>query len=165
MTGYHLAQFNAARLRAPLDDPATAGFVAGLDLMNALADRSPGFVWRLAEGPAGDATTVRPTEPDVIVTLSVWESVEALRAFTYQSEHLDYLRRRREWFVPLGYRASLVLWWIPAGTLPTPEEGVARLRALGANGPTPDAFTFRAPFPAPATTDAAPPAPLPARPA
>jgi hypothetical protein len=184
MATFHLAQFNAARLRAPLDDPATAGFVAGLDLINALADGSAGFVWRLAEGPDGDATTVRPIDPDVIVTMSVWESLEALRTFTYRSGHLDYLRQRRDWFVPLGLPASLVLWWIPAGTIPTVEEGLDRLHRLGADGPAPDAFTFRQPFPAPDTapaagataagattasattaTGAAPPSPLPARPA
>ncbi|MFI5842239.1 DUF3291 domain-containing protein [Catenuloplanes sp. NPDC051500] len=155
MGTFHLAHFNAARLRAPLDDPATAGFVAGLDPINALADRSPGFVWRLADGPVGN-TTVTPVD-GVIATLSVWESLEALRAFTYQSEHLDYLRRRHDWFVSLGYRASLVLWWIPAGTIPTPQEGVTRLRRLGEHGPTPEAFTFRQPFPTPeAPASAAP---------
>ena len=146
---FHLAQFNIARLRAPLDDPAMAGFVAGLDTINALADSSPGFVWRLADGPDGDATTVRPLDPDVIVTMSVWDSVESLRAFSYRSAHLDYLRRRRDWFLPPDFPASLVLWWVPAGHLPTVEEACERLeRAAG--GPSPEAFTFRQVFPAPA---------------
>jgi hypothetical protein len=147
-TAFHLAQFNVARLRAPLTDPSIADFVAGLDLMNALADASPGFVWRLAEGPDGDATTVRPLDPDVIVTMSVWESIESLRAFSYQSGHLDYLRRRREWFLPHGLPAALVLWWVPAGHIPTVAEGCERLDLVAA-GPSPAAFTFRQTFPAP----------------
>lgn len=147
-TAFQLAQFNVARLRAPLTDPLIADFVAGLDTINKLADSAPGFVWRLAEGPDGDATTVRPLDPDVIVTLSVWDSVESLRAFSYQSGHLDYLRRRREWFRPHDFPASLVLWWIPAGHRPTVEEACVRLELVAA-GPSPQAFTFRRTFPAP----------------
>jgi len=150
-SAFHLAQFNVARLRAPLTDPSISEFVAGLDLINALADAAPGFVWRLAEGPDGDATTVRPLDPDVIVTLSVWDSVESLRAFSYQSAHLDYLRRRRDWFLPRDFPASLVLWWIPAGHLPTVEEACERLDRV-AEGPSPEAFTFRRTFPAPELT-------------
>ena len=149
-SAFHLAHFNVARLRAPLTDPSMAGFVAGLDTINALADSSPGFVWRLAEGPDGDATTVRPLDPDVIVTMSVWDSIESLRAFSYQSAHLDYLRRRRDWFLP-HEPASLVLWWIPAGHRPTVEEACRRLDRV-ADGPSPEAFTFRRTFPAPELT-------------
>ena len=108
MTAFHLAQFNTARLRMPLDDPSMAEFVAGFELMNALADRSPGFVWRLADEDADNATGTRPIAPDMIVTMSVWESLEALRAYTYQSGHLEYLRRRRDWFHPHALPASLV---------------------------------------------------------
>ena len=147
-SAFHLAQFNAARIRGPLTDEVMAGFVAGLDTINALADAAPGFVWRLAEGPEDDATTVRPLGPDVIVTMSVWDSVESLRAFSYQSHHLDYLRRRREWFLPPDLPASLVLWWIPAGHRPTVEEACERLDRVAA-GPSPQAFTFRQTFPAP----------------
>jgi hypothetical protein len=147
-SAFHLAHFNVARLREPLTHPSMSGFVSGLDTINALAESSPGFVWRLADGPDGDATTVRPLAPDVIVTMSVWDSVESLRAFSYQSAHLDYLRRRRDWFLPYGSPASLVLWWIPAGRLPTVEQACARLERLAA-GPGPEAFTFRQTFPAP----------------
>jgi Domain of unknown function (DUF3291) len=147
-SAFHLAQFNVARLRAPLTDPSMSQFVAGLDTINALADSSPGFVWRLAEGPDGDATTVRPLDPDVIVTLSVWDSVESLRAFSYQSAHLDYLRRRRDWFLPHDFPASLVLWWVSACHLPTVGEACKRLERVAA-GPSPEAFTFRTAFPAP----------------
>ena len=150
-SAFHLAHLNVARLRAPLDDPSMSEFVAGLDTINALAESSPGFVWRLAEGPDGDATTVRPLDPDVIVTLSVWDSVESLRAFSYQSAHLDYLRRRRDWFGPPNLPASLVLWWIPAGDLPTVEDACKRLERV-ADGPSPEAFTFRRTFPAPELT-------------
>jgi heme-degrading monooxygenase HmoA len=150
-TAFHLAQFNVARLRAPLTDPSMSEFVAGLDTINALADTSTGFVWRLTEGPNGDATTVRPLDPDVIVTMSVWDSVESLRAFSYRSAHLDYLRRRRDWFLPHDFPASVVLWWIPAGHVPTVEEACARLEMVAA-GPSPQAFTFRRTFPAPELT-------------
>jgi hypothetical protein len=150
-TAFHLAQFNVARLRAPLTDPSMSEFVAGLDTINALADASPGFVWRLAQGPDGDATTVRPLDPDVIVTMSVWDSVESLRTFSYQSAHLDYLRRRRDWFLPHDFPASLVLWWVPAGRIPTVEEACERLKLVAA-GPSPEAFTFRRTFSAPELT-------------
>jgi hypothetical protein len=150
-TAFHLAQLNVARLRAPLTDPSAAGFVAGLATINALADSSPGFVWRLAEGPDGDATTVRPLDPDVIVTMSVWDSIESLRAFSYQSAHLDYLRRRRDWFLPHDFPASLVLWWVPVGHIPTVEEACERLELVAA-GTSPEAFTFRRTFPAPELT-------------
>src|SRR3954468_18819057 len=99
MSAFHLAQMNTARLRAPLDHPSTAEFVAGLALMNDLADRSPGFVWRLI-GENGDGTIAEPADPGTIYTMSVWESVDHLRAYAYQSAHLDFLRRRRDWFLP-----------------------------------------------------------------
>lgn|SRR5690349_12090608 len=148
MTGHHLAQLNVARLRAPLDSPLLADFVAQLPEVNGLAERHPGYVWRLRDD-SGDATSLRPFAPDVIVNLTVWESVETLRDFTYRSaEHLDALRRRREWFLPYG-GPHLVLWWIPAGTLPTIAEAGDRLDLLASGGPGPEAFTLRRPYPAP----------------
>ena len=148
MSAFHLAQINTARLRAPLQDPSMSEFVDGVKLMNDLADRSPGFVWRLA-GENGDGSVFAPADPLTIYTLSVWESVEHLRQYVYQSGHLDYLRRRRDWFVPHGHHDSLVLWWIPAGRIPTMHQGLSRLSRLRADGPTAEAFTFRQPFPAP----------------
>ncbi|MEV6298741.1 DUF3291 domain-containing protein [Actinoplanes sp. NPDC051861] len=160
MTDFHLAQINRARLRAPLEDPSMAEFVEGLTRMNELADRSPGFVWRLI-GDAGDGTIAAPADPSTIYTMSAWESVEHLRAYAYQSEHLDYLRRRREWFRPHEHEVSLVMWWIPAGRVPTLRQGISRLGRLAGMGPSPEAFTFRQPFSPPAAR----PEPLPARPA
>ncbi|WP_433306158.1 DUF3291 domain-containing protein [Actinoplanes sp. CA-030573] len=151
MTAFHLAQMNTARLRAPLEDPSMRDFAEGIALMNDLADRSPGFVWRLPE-ESGDGIIAAPSDPSRIFTLSVWETPEHLRAYAYQSQHLEYLRRRRDWFHPHGHQAALVLWWVPAGTIPTLRQGISRLGRLQANGPAPDAFTFREMFPAPELT-------------
>jgi hypothetical protein len=145
MSDHHLAQVNIGRLRAPLDAPEIADFVAGLESINALADASPGFVWRLQD-ETGDATSIRPFGDDsILVNMSVWASFEALRAYVYDSEHVAYMRRRREWFTKLE-SALLALWWIPAGTLPTTMDARERLDHLDAHGPTPLAFTFRRAF-------------------
>lgn len=144
---HHVVQFNIARLRAPLDDPATSEFVDALEPINALADAAPGFVWRL-QTDDGDATSIRLFDDDaIIVNMSVWESIESLRAFVYSSEHKKYLARRHEWFTVMD-EMYLVLWWVPVGTIPEPAEGVRRLLHLREHGPSPRAFTFRAAFPA-----------------
>jgi hypothetical protein len=144
----HLAQLNIAVPVGPKEDPRMAGFYAELDRINELADGWPGFVWRLVDDSGADATSLRPFGGDIMVNLSVWESLEALREFTFRSGHLDILRRRREWFRPLG-DAYAVAWWVPAGHIPTVEEAGERLDLLRRKGPTPEAFTFRDPFPAP----------------
>lgn len=137
----HLAQLNVATLRHPLDDPRMAPFVEMLDPVNAAADAAPGFVWRLVEEGTADATGLRPAGENVIVNLTVWETREALWDFTYRSGHLEVMRRRREWF-ERHVEAHLVLWWIPAGHLPTIGEALERLADLRAHGPSPRAFTF-----------------------
>lgn len=137
----HLAQVNVARMLGPLDGPVMAEFARALDPMNLLAERSPGFVWRLQD-EAGDATALRVFDDDqVIINLSVWESVETLKAYTYGSGHAHYVKRRKEWFSAFG-RPHYVLWWVPDGHRPTPEEARDRLDRLHADGPTPDAFLF-----------------------
>ena len=142
---WHLAQVNIGRLRSALDHPDVAEFVAALAPVNALADTSPGFVWRL-QTDDGDATAVRvDDDPRVIVNLSVWESLEALQAFTFRSEHGTFLRRRREWFEHYG-RAATALWWVPVGHVPDVREAAERLDALDTYGPTPQAFTFARTF-------------------
>jgi hypothetical protein len=148
MSTYHLAQLNVALPRAPLDDPAMAGFVAGLEELNALADRSPGFVWRLVDDGGRDATALRLSDDDTMVNMSVWESLAALRNYVYRSTHLEWLRRRREWFRHADGPYA-VLWWVPAGHLPTLAEGEERLGRLAAGGPGPEAFTLREPYPEP----------------
>ena len=142
---FELAQLNVGRLLAPVDSPEIAGFVAELDRINALADSSPGFVWRLAT-EAGNATDIRPTEDDLfLINMSVWTSIETLRAFTYSTAHVDVLRGRRAWFERLA-TAHLVLWWVEAGHRPSIEEAMDRLERLRRDGPTPAAFPVRTPF-------------------
>jgi hypothetical protein len=138
----HLAQFNVARLRAPMDDPRIDDFRLNLDRINALAESSPGFVWRLHDD-SGNATGIKPFGDDLeIVNLTVWESIEALADFTYRSGHMELLRRRREFFEPPN-QPILCLWWEPEGSIPTVEDAISRLEHLRSNGPTPVAFTFR----------------------
>jgi hypothetical protein len=145
---FHVAQLNVARLRAPLDAPELADFVAWLEPINEIADRARGFVWRL-QTDDGNATSIRVFDDDMlIVNMSVWESIQALSDFVYRSDHRTVFARRKDWFERVD-QAYLVLWWIPAGSIPTVEEGVRRLERLRANGPTADAFTTKAPFPAP----------------
>lgn len=151
---YHLAQLNIARPVAPLDSPRLTGFVSRLDEINALADTASGFVWRLVDDDGANATGLRPYGPDVMVNLSVWESVEALYDFAYRTAHLDLLRRRREYFDHEGLAAYAVLWWVPAGTVPSLAEAKERLDLLAREGATPEAFTFRERFPP--KVDAAP---------
>lgn len=143
----HLAQINIGRLVAPEGDPRVADFYAGLDEINALAEASPGFVWRLVDGDTNNATSLRPFEgdPDMLINISVWESRDALFDYVYRSAHMDFLRRRREFFLPLG-EVFTALWWIPEGHTPGIEESVERLEHLREHGPTPYAFTFRNAF-------------------
>lgn len=142
MTQHHLAQVNVGRLRAPLDSATSAGFVALLEPLNALADAAPGFVWRLTDEDGDDATGLRIYGDDVLVNMSVWESREALWNFAYRSAHMDALRRRREWFLRMAEPIT-AMWWVPAGHLPSLDEARERLDRLRRDGPGPEAFTFR----------------------
>src|SRR5262249_50117673 len=129
-------------------------FIDALPEINALADESPGFVWRLVGEDGEDATAYRPFDDDLIlINASVWESLESLRDFVFRSEHTPYLRRRREWFEQLE-EAYAALWWVPAGHIPTVPEMVEKLYLLRAGGPSPAAFTFRVPFPPPGVEQA-----------
>lgn len=141
-----LAQLNIALPVAPLDGPELAGFMAGLVPVNALAEAAPGYVWRL-QTEDGDATAIRPFDDDrMLVNMSAWQSVEALAAFVYSGEHRAYLRQRRDWFVTLR-ETYQVMWW--SEQIPEVPEVLVRLDHLRTHGPTPYAFTFRQPFPAP----------------
>ncbi|HLG76531.1 MAG TPA: DUF3291 domain-containing protein [Ktedonobacteraceae bacterium] len=147
---HHLAQVNIAHMIAPLSDPLMAGFVAKLDEVNALADVSPGFIWRF-QTPEGNATEVRAYDDDrILFNMSVWASLEDLSRYVYamESEHRHVMKQRRSWFERFE-GPYMALWWIPEGHIPTIDEAKARLESLRLHGATPFAFTFKRPFPAP----------------
>ena len=148
MTQYHIAQINIARMLAPIDDPIMTDFVAQLAPVNALAEESPGFVWRLqAEG--GDATSIKVYDDGmVIINLTVWESLDALRQYVYKSAHTGVMRDRKRWFEKFD-GPYYALWWIPAGHIPTPQEGKERLEYLRKHGDSAYAFSFKNVFAAP----------------
>jgi hypothetical protein len=146
--GYEIAQLNVARLTAPLDSPQLQPFVDRLDEINALAEASPGFRWRL-QGEGGDATDVRiGNDPLVLVNMTVWATIDDLFTFTYRLNHKSVFARRFEWFERWG-GPSNVLWWLPAGTVLAVDDGLRRLDLLTAHGPHAEAFTFKQRFPAP----------------
>ncbi len=145
---WHLAQINVGRLVAGAEDPRVAPFFAALDRVNAIADASPGFIWRLQDD-SGNATALRPTaDPLFAVNMSVWTDAEALFSFVYRSAHTPEMARRREYFERFD-GAYQALWWVPAGHIPTIDEGLAALWRLDRYGPTQQAFTFKARFAAP----------------
>ncbi|HEX2712709.1 MAG TPA: DUF3291 domain-containing protein [Candidatus Acidoferrales bacterium] len=146
MRQFHIAQVNIGRIRGSLDDPLMAGFVGRLNEINALADRSPGFVWRL-QTPEGNATYLRPFEDDrILINMSVWETVEALKHYVYHTAHAELLRQRQAWFEQFA-GVYVALWWVPVGHLPGIDEAKKRLAYLHAHGPTEFAFTFKTVFP------------------
>ena len=123
---HHVAQVNIARVRAPIHSPLLQDFVDLLDPINELADRSPGFVWRL-QTEDGDATAIRPFgDEHIMINMSVWETIDALGAFVYESRHIEALRRRKEWFERME-EAYVALWWVPAGTIPTISDARGRI--------------------------------------
>jgi hypothetical protein len=147
MNACHIAQVNIGRIKAPLEDPVMKGFVDRLDEINALADRSPGFVWRL-QSPGGNATYFRPYDDDrILMNMSVWKTLDELKQYVYNSVHVELLRQRREWFERFSSTYA-ALWWVPVGHVPSVDEAKRRIAHLEANGPTPMAFTFGVPFPA-----------------
>jgi Domain of unknown function (DUF3291) len=147
VSNYQLAQLNIGNLVAPLDSPQLKDFVDNLDRINAVAESSPGFVWRLI-GDGNDATSLRPLGDNVLVNMSVWRDAAALKDYVYRSAHAPIMKRRREWFTRPG-DAHMVLWWVAAGHEPTVAEAVAKLMLLRQNGSTPDAFTFGEAYAAP----------------
>ncbi len=150
MAVWQLAQVNIGRMLGQRSDPVVAEFYARLDAINAIADAAPGFVWRL-QGDGNDATDLRPTpDPLFLINMSVWTDAEALFDYVYRTAHTGVMAGRRQWFERFD-SAYQALWWVPAGHRPTTEEAFARLWLLDRFGPSPQAFTFKARFPAPDT--------------
>ncbi len=148
---HHLAQINVGRLHHRLESPETSEFTNALDSINALAEASPGFVWRLKDEDGNSSSYVAVPgheDPLDIVNFSVWEDLDALKNFMYRTDHVGFLRRRTEWFEP-SPRVVTALWWIPAGTIPDIADGYERLAHLLANGPSEKAWPLTAPLPPP----------------
>lgn len=152
MSAFQLAQINIARFVLPKEHAVNEPFMAALDEVNAEAEASRGFIWRLV-GDGNNATDVEavPDDPRLIVNMSVWKDLASLGAFAYRnSDHVAVFRRKHEWFEPMD--VSLALWWVPAGHQPSVAEGMGRIAMLAARGPSPEAFTFKSPFEAPRST-------------
>lgn len=149
--GWQLAQMNIGTLVADAGDPVVQPFFHALAGVNALAEASVGFVWRLKDKVSDNATSIAVTaDPRLIVNMSVWESADTLFDFVYRSAHTSIMARRRQFFVkPSDDRAYQLLWWMRAGTAPAVSDGLARIRHLDRFGPTPLAFTFKRRFAAP----------------
>ena len=142
----HLAQINVGRLLYPIADPRIADFVNNLDAINALAEASPGFVWRLKDENNNATSITAYEDPSILMNMSVWESPEALYDYVYKTMHRRFVQRRKEWFELFGAQ-YVALWWVDVGHAPTPNEGQRRLAHLERYGPTQYAFTFRKLFP------------------
>ncbi|MFC3123202.1 DUF3291 domain-containing protein [Agaribacter flavus] len=138
----HLAQLNIAKVRFNLDSPEMAGFVDNIAPINAIAESSPGFIWRLKDED-GDATGFNVEgQPDIIVNMSVWENVTSLKNFMFKTHHVDFLKHKKEWFIPID-DASYVMWWIPKGHIPSLEEAFDKLNWLRQHGESDLAFSFK----------------------
>jgi hypothetical protein len=143
MTGYQIAQINVARMKGiAINDPVMKEFVDNLDKVNALAESSPGFAWRLKD-ESNNATNLNPyNDEQVIINISVWQSIETLENFIYKTFHTEFLKRRKEWFQSYG-KASTAMWWIPKGQFPAIQEAIEKLDYYQTNGPSVLVFDFR----------------------
>lgn len=144
----HLAQLNIGEVLFPTGDPRMAGFTDRIDVVNALADRADGFIWRMVDDTSdtdGALDLRLPGAADTLVNMSVWRDVESLYQYVYKTAHAKVMRDRADWFVPLKTR-HMVLWWVPEGHIPDLTEARDKLEHLKANGPTPHAFDFDSPF-------------------
>ncbi len=151
-SNHHLAQINIGRLHHPIDAPETAEFAEAIDRINELAEKSPGFVWRLTDDDGNSSSYVSVPgheDPLDIVNYSIWEDLESLKDFMYKTDHVGFLRRRTEWFAPPEQEIT-ALWWVPAGTVPTILEAYDRLDHLRQNGPSDHAWSLTKPMPPPA---------------
>ena len=134
----HLAELNIARLKYPIDDPRVAEFADNLDLVNGIAERSPGFVWRWLD-ETGAAGMLAFDDPFVIVNMSVWRDAESLEHFVWNTLHKRFYQKREHWFSLLS-KQHFAMWWVDEGELPTVDEAKARLDHFDAYGNTDHAF-------------------------
>lgn len=145
----HLVQVNIAQIRhESIDAPEMRSFTDRIEAINLLAKRSPGFVWTL-EGEEGEGATrveVFAENPNIIIQLSKWGSLDSLYAFAYKTAHAKLIAARKDWFVKVPNLANLALWWVDEGHLPTIAEAKSKMTKLYKSGPSPEAFDFQTPF-------------------
>ncbi|WP_420397513.1 DUF3291 domain-containing protein [Nioella sp.] len=139
----HLAQFNIGRMAYELDDPRMADFNRGIDMLNSIAERSDGFVWKYETAFGGVVPEEVDGDPRILVNLTVWDSVDSLRFYVWNTLHKHFVTRRADWFTPMD-EAHLVMWWVPEGHRPDLAEALAKLEYLRQNGETEDAFSWNA---------------------
>ena len=140
-----LAQLNIATAKHPLDSPELKDFVDNIEPINALAESSDGFVWRLKD-ESGNATDVQAFhDPNIIVNMSVWQSVDALKTFMFRTHHIDFMKRKSEWFQQASTN-TYALWWVPEGQQPSLKEAIVWLEYLREHGDSPFAFSFKSNF-------------------
>lgn len=141
-----LAQFNIAEALSSIDDPIMKDFVGNTDRINALAEKSPGFIWRLVGDDSDDSYSINAFDSEyILVNMSVWKNRLSLFEFVYNSAHLEIFKRKKEWFKKMP-KMHMVLWFIPEGHRPTIEEGKDRLAYFQEHGETPFAFSFKSKF-------------------
>ncbi len=142
---FYLAQVNIGKILGPMDSPVMAEFAANLNNINALAENSEGFIWRLKDDN-NNATSIKVFEDDfLLINMSVWADAESLFKFVYQTHHVDYVKRRKEWFEKMQ-EVYMALWYVPATHTPTPQEAIERLNYLKLHGETPHAFSYKKRF-------------------
>lgn len=138
----NLAQFNIAKMKGLIDSSIMDGFRNSLDYVNAIAEKSPGFIWRLKD-ESGDATNIKVFNDEyLIVNMSVWKDIDSLFNYVYHSDHVEYFKRRKEWFHKME-KMHMVLWPVPEDHFPSPEEGKERLEHLIKHGESDYAFSFK----------------------
>jgi len=141
MTDFHLAQINIAKAKAEMDSEIMTGFVQRLDEINQLADQFPGFIWRL-QTKDGDSTGIRVfNDPNLIINMSVWKDLDSLKNYVYKSAHVELIRDRQAWFNKM-LESQIALWWVPAGHIPSIEEGKHKLDQIEKSGSSEEVFTF-----------------------
>ncbi|MEB8433587.1 DUF3291 domain-containing protein [Cocleimonas sp. KMM 6892] len=145
---YHIAQINIAQAKADKDSEIMSGFISRLDEIHTLADNAPGFIWRLETEDGDDGSVSVFNDPLLLINMSVWRDIDSLRAFVYKSIHIELLQDRDAWFDKMG-EMHQTLWWVPAGHIPTIQEGKDKLDQIREFGPTAKAFTFGKKFPSP----------------
>lgn len=142
---FNIAQVNIGKMLAPLESPLMAEFTGNLDSINALAENSEGFVWRLKDDD-NNATGIRIFDDgSLLVNMSVWKNIDVLFEYTFRTAHAEFLKRRREWFDKMQ-EMHTALWYVPEGHTPAVAEAEERLAYLRKNGETPFAFTFKKRF-------------------